>query len=201
MMDAEEASAPPPRPKKLGKRRQRRHEQEVFLEQLLEDLGESDGDEVPAAKHLLDDEVLLGRFLSGARLRLPQPRRSSSRNLSPRAREAKRGWLRVARCERTWLRRYARTHLNAIEAVEDLLTSWLVADDFLDDAPLTARASVLRVPADVLDPRLVLLLAQFHGCLAKRAYPDTVIVRRPDDDATLLRHGSRIGDVVGTSLR
>lgn len=183
------------RAKKLGRRRQRRHEQEAFLVQLLEDLDGSDGDDVPAAKHLLDDEVLLGRFLSGARLRPPQPR-GSVRNLSPRAREAKRGWLRVARCERTWLRRYARTHLHAIEAVEDLLTSWLVADDFLDDAPLTAKASVLRVPADVLEPRLVTLLAQFHGCWAKRAYPDAVVVRRPDDDAALLRHGCTISDAL-----
>lgn len=181
-----------PRVKVLSKRRQRRREQQLQLERILEELESDEEDEqTPSrdyAKRLIDDSEALGRFLNGARpSQLPRRSRASKR-LCERDREAKRGWLRIERCLRCWLRRYAQRDLEAVAAAEALLSDLLGA---AEDPP-AAEAAFLRLPIAVVETRLVMSIAQFHGCSARVDDADFLVLQR----RAPLSHGATVSDAL-----
>lgn len=189
-----------PRVKVLGKRRQRRREQQLVLQRLLENVDEDDVVEPPLsqltdyAKRMIDDEEALNRFLNGARAPVSPSINCERRDrrLCPRDREARRGWLRVERCLRSWLRRHAKHNFDSVAVVETIIDGWLQSDGDTASAP----AHALRIPAAVVDRRIVHALAQFHGCQSRADPSDFVVLSRPRNDDALLRHGAGVRDAL-----
>ena len=195
-------SLAPPVERVPGKRRRRREAQLEFLLKLGAATEEDDLYHVSHdTKHLIEDESKLRAFLNGANL---PPRKAPPQTFRgpPHLREANRGWLRVERKLRTWLRRFR----YGLDDVDGLLKQWIAADD--DGVPvdvpvvepmvpgIASRAPILRVPTCVVDKRLVSALGQFYGCkIIQQKDTDFVVLKRPNTHQRL-KYGATIHDIL-----
>lgn len=176
----------------LGKRRQRRLEQQQFFSRIMEEDEEDDDEDVHRhhsdyAKRMIDDDVALGRFLNGASLVVLRGRPNKNFRGTGREREARRGWLRMERGMRAWLRRYSRRDFASVATIETVVLEWISRND---------SHVVLRLPTTmVLDRRIAHSVAQFHGCTSHTEANDECVSLSLNRHA-LLRHDARIADAL-----
>mmetsp|Transcript_11767 Transcript_11767/g.35295 ORF Transcript_11767/g.35295 Transcript_11767/m.35295 type:complete len:231 (+) Transcript_11767:269-961(+) len=203
------AAERPERPRaerKPGKRRTRRAAQLEYLLSVARD-AEDEEEEVSYpnasddAARLIENDELLRKWLNGSQGRKHFPKKSPSVRGPPRLCEARRGWLRVERKLRPWVRRLYLSEDRVVYDVEALVSRWIDAEDdqrVLEFPGVASRAPILRVPTCVVDAHVVHAIAQFHGCrVLPASLPDFVVLRRPQPHHRL-NHNASIRDVLSS---
>ena len=186
---------PPERPrveKIPGKRRMRRRMQLEYLLSLEKDVEE---DVVyHRSQPLLESEELLRAYLNGAH-RKTKPKSALPKG-PPRMREAVRGWLRIERRLRIWIRK---ADADLVHHVDSLVRQWIASDADSVLEPMVpgvvSPSTILRIPTCVVDPAVVKAIAQFYAARLIQSDDTFIVLRRPQPHHRLL-HEANLFDVI-----